>query len=84
MNTRIVRVDVREDIKIGREPFVKIMLAVDGLTANEDLLLIAPFEPIPLFELLAMRGFSHIKRHTPAGDWEILFTRSNEAKTEIQ
>jgi uncharacterized protein (DUF2249 family) len=79
MSTRIVTVDVREDIKKGREPFSKIMLAVEGLTANEDLLLIAPFEPVPLFEVLALRGFSHIKRHTPEGDWEILFTRQIRA-----
>jgi uncharacterized protein (DUF2249 family) len=79
MSTRIVTVDVREDIRVGRVPFSKIMLAVDGLRANEDLLLIAPFEPVPLFEVLAMRGFSHIKRHTPEGDWEILFTRQSRA-----
>jgi uncharacterized protein (DUF2249 family) len=79
MSTRIVTVDVREDIKKGREPFSKIMMAVEGLTANEDLLLIAPFEPVPLFEVLAARGFSHIKRHTPEGDWEILFTRRTAA-----
>jgi len=79
MSTRIVTVDVREDIRKGREPFSKIMLAVDGLSANEDLLLIAPFEPVPLFEVLATRGFSHIKRHTPEGDWEILFTRQTGA-----
>jgi uncharacterized protein (DUF2249 family) len=82
---RAVTVDVREDIKRGREPFSRIMQAVAGLGAEDDLVLIAPFEPTPLYAILAQRGFSHESQETESGDWQIHFSRkaqeSNGAKT---
>jgi len=76
MSRKIVRLDVRDDLKQGREPFSKIMLTVSGLKENEDLLLIAPFEPAPLFGVLAQHGFSHRSQTNASGDWEVLFTRN--------
>ena len=52
MNPRTVTLDVREDIRNGREPFGKIMQTVAGLKDNEQLRLIAPFEPAPLYAVL--------------------------------
>ena len=75
MKPRTVTLDVREDIRNGREPFGKIMQTVAALKDDEQLLLIAPFEPAPLFAVLGQRGFSHESRPTPAGDYEVLFTR---------
>jgi uncharacterized protein (DUF2249 family) len=74
MSRQIVTLDVREDIRNGREPFAKIMQTVAKLKDNEQLLLIAPFEPAPLFAVLAQRGYSHQSKPTPAGDFEVLFT----------
>ena len=74
-SVRTVTLDVREDIRNGREPFAKIMQTVAGLKDNEQLLLIAPFEPAPLFAVLAQRGYSHESKPTPEGDFEVLFTR---------
>ena len=71
--------DVRDDLKRGREPFSKIMRTVATLKANEDLLLIAPFEPVPLYGVLAQQGFSHISNSTPAGDFEVLFSRTTQS-----
>ncbi len=76
MNHKTVTVDVREDIRNGREPFAKIMAAAAGLAPNERLLLIAPFEPIPLFAVLAKQGFQYESRSVGSGDWEVLFTRA--------
>jgi uncharacterized protein (DUF2249 family) len=76
MSRKTVRLDVRDDLKQGREPFSKIMLTVSGLKENEDLLLIAPFEPAPLFGVLAQHGFSHRSQTNASGDWEVLFTRN--------
>ena len=45
---QLVPLDVREDIKAGREPFPKIMRAVKALRNDQVLVLRAPFEPIPL------------------------------------
>jgi uncharacterized protein (DUF2249 family) len=75
MSQSTVTLDVREDIRSGREPFGKIMQAVAALKDREQLLLIAPFEPAPLYAVLAQQGFSHQSKPTAAGDWEVLFTR---------
>ena|ERR1035437_8484179 len=78
MNSQTVTLDVREDIRNGGEPFSKIMSAVAQLRPDENLLLLAPFEPKPLFGVLAKQGFTHAAREIENGDWEVLFTRSGE------
>ena len=75
MSKTTVRLDVRGDIRNGREPFGKIMQTVASLKDSEQLLLIAPFEPAPLYAVLAQQGFSHQSKPTAAGDYEVLFTR---------
>jgi uncharacterized protein (DUF2249 family) len=75
MSKRTVTLDVREDIRKGREPFGKIMQAVNALKGEEQLRLIAPFEPVPLYAVLAQRGYAHQSKPTPEGDFEVLFTR---------
>jgi uncharacterized protein (DUF2249 family) len=70
-----VTLDVREDIRSGREPFGRIMQTVAALKPRDQLLLIVPFEPAPLYAVLAQQGFSHQSTPTAAGDWEVLFTR---------
>jgi uncharacterized protein (DUF2249 family) len=71
---------VREDIRNGREPFSRIMSTVAALKPNEKLLLIAPFEPAPLYAVLGQQGFSHQANSTEAGDWEVLFVRESSAE----
>ncbi|MEW6304115.1 MAG: DUF2249 domain-containing protein [Verrucomicrobiota bacterium] len=68
--------DVREDIHNGREPFSKIMMTVAQLQNGQRLRLLAPFEPVPLFGVLARQGFSHEAQPMANGDWEVLFTRA--------
>lgn len=75
MNQNLVTLDVREDLRQGREPFTKIMTAAAQVQANEKLLLIAPFEPAPLFSVLGKQGFDHESKRLQTGDWEVLFTR---------
>jgi uncharacterized protein (DUF2249 family) len=79
-NNNTVTVDVREDIRSGREPFSKIMNAASALRTNEQLLLIAPFEPVPLFRVLEKQGFRHTVQSNKPGDWEVLFTRQSDAQ----
>ena len=78
MNDNVVSLDVRADIERGREPFSKIMQTVARLKEGENLLLIAPFEPVPLFSVMARQGFSHEAKSTGTGDWEVLFSRSSQ------
>ncbi len=82
MNNKTVTLDVREDIRSGKEPFSKIMNAAAALGAGEQMLLIAPFEPAPLYSVLKRQGFVHTSRETEAGEFEVLFTREAKAKPE--
>jgi uncharacterized protein (DUF2249 family) len=75
VNNKIITLDVCADIRAGREPFSKIMNAVAQLQADEDLRIIAPFEPVPLFELLRRQGFQHASKANATGTWEVRFTR---------
>jgi uncharacterized protein (DUF2249 family) len=78
MNPKIETVDVRDDIRSGREPFSKIMSAAAQLPADYELLIIAPFEPTPLLAVMKKQGFSYASKPTPTGDWEVLFRRQPE------
>lgn len=72
--TRIL--DVRPTLAEGGEPFVMIMETALPLGSGETLLLIAPFEPVPLYQALGERGFTRETRMVSAGEWWILFTRA--------
>jgi uncharacterized protein (DUF2249 family) len=48
--------DVRE---IDGEPFGHIMGALDDLPSDERLVLYNEFEPVPLYDVLDSRGFTH-------------------------
>ncbi|MBE0540460.1 MAG: DUF2249 domain-containing protein [Verrucomicrobia bacterium] len=80
MREKIIELDVREDLRQGREPFSKIMMTVGQLKANESLRLLAPFEPTPLFAVLAQQGFSHVSKALESGDYEVLFCRPAASK----
>ncbi len=68
--------DVRATIRAGGEPFDDIMQAVAELDADEDLVLLAPFEPVPLFGVLGAKGFTHATESLGGGDYRVRFTRS--------
>ena len=75
MKQNLITLDVRADLRARREPFSKIMEAVATLRAEQSLRILAPFEPLPLLELLGRQGFQHTASTNAAGDWEVLFTR---------
>jgi len=79
----VVEVDVREDLRKGREPFSKIMAAVGALGDDEVLHLRAIFEPAPLFALMAKRGFSHESVAHAPDDWSVWFWKPG-AEREIE
>lgn len=76
--------DVREDINQGREPFSKIMDAVTQLAPGQDLRLLAPFEPVPLFQVLARQGFEHTAKSIGGGDWEVVFSHTGKTETSAR
>jgi uncharacterized protein (DUF2249 family) len=68
--------DVRDDLRQGREPFSRIMATVEELDFEQDLVLIAPLEPVPLFAVMARRGFGYESHRTESGDFEVRFSRA--------
>lgn len=72
----VVELDVRDDLRQGREPFSRIMAAVAALGSDQTLHLHTTFEPVPLFTVMAKRGFTHrAEAHTP-DDWSVWFFRT--------
>lgn len=65
--------DVRPILADGGEPFVLIMETAAPLKSGEILLLVAPFEPVPLYQALGERGFTHETHSADAGEWWVLF-----------
>ncbi|QBD83231.1 DUF2249 domain-containing protein [Ktedonosporobacter rubrisoli] len=68
--------DVRPQLERGDEPFVLIMETAESIKPGNTLVLIAPFEPVPLYEVLAGRGFSHETKSVAADEWVVRFTRN--------
>jgi uncharacterized protein (DUF2249 family) len=70
-------VDARPVLAAGDEPFGMIMTALDGLGDQEDLVVLAPFEPVPLEGLLSEQGFSYEAVELGGGDWQVTFRRQS-------
>lgn len=68
-------VDARPILAAGGEPFQAIMAAVDALEREEDLVVLAPFEPLPLEGLLSSHGFRYEATPIEGGDWRVRFCR---------
>lgn len=67
------RLDVRE---VDGEPFNDIMGALNELEADESLLLINSFEPEPLYDVLAERGFAHDTEQVAADEYHVRVTHA--------
>ena len=68
--------DVRPIIAAGDEPFQLIMSTVGHLGLDEELVIIAPFEPVPLEGVLGSQGFAFDAVEIGAGDWQVTFSRN--------
>lgn len=81
MSTSIdtVTLDVRPDIAAGQEPFSKIMTAARSVSTEGTLVILAPFEPEPLYSILGRMGFSHEAQLLADGSWRIAFLRKADA-----
>jgi len=68
-------VDARPIIAAGGEPFDTIMAAVAALADDEELVVLAPFEPVPLEGVLGSQGFSYDVASLGDDDWRVTFRR---------
>lgn len=66
--------DVRPELAAGGEPFVQIMEAAAEIPAGGSLVLVAPFEPVPLYGALGGRGFAHATQRIADDEWVVRFT----------
>jgi uncharacterized protein (DUF2249 family) len=73
-----LELDVRPLFAAGRPPMAAILNAVNRLDPGQALRLIAPIEPVPLYQLLAERGFVAQPQQREDGAWEILFQPGDE------
>lgn len=79
MMDSVITLDVREHINSGREPFSQIMQTVARLQSGQKLRLVVPFEPVPLYQVMAQRGFDFAATPSDSGDWEVLFSPTHDA-----
>lgn len=70
-------VDARPMIAAGAEPFETIMSAVASLGDGEELVILAPFEPVPLEGVLSSQGFDYQPEEIGGGDWRVTFRRQS-------
>jgi uncharacterized protein (DUF2249 family) len=75
----MAQLDVRPLMAAGNDPFSAIMKVVQGLGPGEEFELVAPLEPSPLYEVLAVRGFEHETEALGGGDYRVRFRRSTAA-----
>ncbi|HEV2434645.1 MAG TPA: DUF2249 domain-containing protein [Verrucomicrobiae bacterium] len=69
------RFDVRDLIRRGTEPFPEIRKRVDALKPDEGLIVVAPFLPSPLVEMLRGEGFASRVERGQGSDWMVYFWR---------
>ena len=68
--------DTRPIFAAGQTPCQLIDDAVATLRPGQPLVLIVPFEPIPLYAKLGNQGFSHCAEHLPDGSWRVEFRKT--------
>jgi hypothetical protein len=69
------RFDMRDLIRRGVEPFPEVRRRVDTLKPDEGLIIVAPFLPSPLIELLGGEGFESKVERGAGVDWIVYFWR---------
>jgi len=80
---RIADLDVREDLRAGKEPLRQILEAVRALPEGHVFRLRAIFEPAPLYDVLAKQGFGHFTERFEKDDWRVWFFRDPNARASV-
>lgn len=75
---KLVELDVREELRNGREPFSLIMAARQRLPQGGALAVRAIFEPVPLYKVMGKQGFEHYTERLGDEDWRVWFYPSTQ------
>jgi uncharacterized protein (DUF2249 family) len=81
-NKDYVDLDVREDLRLKKEPFDKIMATVKSLKEGQAFVLHAPFNPLPLHKVLGRRGFEHKAEKIEKKHWKVIYTKKEDSGDE--
>lgn len=76
--SRFKRIDVRPLLQRGIEPLPEILKRVQELKPEQGLIVIAPFLPSPLIELLGSQGFASRVEPGRHGRWIVYFWRETD------
>jgi len=71
----MVELDVREDLRLKKEPFDKIMGTVKELEEGQGFILHTPFNPVPLHKVLKRRGFDNQAEKIEKRHWKTIYTK---------
>ena len=69
--------DTRPIFARGESPCHAIDNAVATLIPGQPLVLVVPFEPVPLYTKLGKQGFTHQAKKLPDGTWQVEFRKGN-------
>ena len=81
-NQKNMELDVREDLRLKKEPFDKIMRAVKQVKAGQSFILHAPFNPVPLHKVLGRRGFEYEAEKIKKKHWKVIYKKKEETDNE--
>ncbi len=74
---RFRRLDVRPLLGRGEEPLPTVLKKVESLAPDAGLIVVAPFLPSPLIELLGSKGLQSRVERGDEGSWLVYFWRRN-------
>lgn len=65
--------DVRSIVRQGGSPCEAVNGAIAGLKPGQELVLMAPFEPRPLYAVMARSGYGYESQRLAEGSWRVRF-----------
>ena len=65
--------DVRSIVREGGSPCAAVNGAMEGLGAGQELVLMVPFEPRPLYAVMARSGYAYECQRLDDGTWRVRF-----------
>lgn len=75
--------DVRPLIGAGEDPRDRVLGLARQMPEGGYLAILAPFDPVPLRNLLARMGFASYARHEEPGRWRVIFRREAGPRPQI-
>lgn len=78
----VLEIEARDMQARGEDPFFTVMDAARGVAEGQAFRLRNTFAPVPLFGVLANKGFAHWAEELGPQDWLITFYREHAVATE--